>query len=205
METDATTAEHHREHMNEILQKTFRKLYSLSGTLYRESCLYPALKIQGMTIGRGTIMTSPRISWPHKVSLGRRCLIEHGVIFKHDGIWSRDASIRIGNDVFIGAGCEFNIRRGITVGDSSLIASGCRFIDHDHGIQSGSLMRSQEGPEKEIVIGSDVWLGCDVVVLKGVCIGDGAIVGAGAVVTKSVPPGEIWVGVPAAKIGNRPG
>lgn len=157
-----------------------------------------------MVIGRDTIMTSPRVSWPHKVSLGKGCLLEHDVILKHDGIWSPGASIRIGNEVFIGAGCEFNIRRGITVGDSSLIASGCRFIDHDHGIRSGSLMRSQEGPEKEIIIGRDVWLGCDVVVLKGVCIGDGAVVGAGSVITKSVPPGEIWAGVPAAKIGSRP-
>jgi len=156
-----------------------------------------------MVIGRGTIMTSPRVSWPHKVSLGKRCHIEHGVIFKHDGIWSDHASIQIGNEVFIGTGCEFNIRKGISVGDSSLIGSGCRFIDHDHGIQSGALIRSQEGPMKGITIGSDVWLGCHVVVLKGVCIGDGAVVGAGAVVTKSVPPGEIWAGIPAAKIGTR--
>ena len=41
-------------------------------------------------------------------------------------------------------------------------------------------------------------------VLAGVSIGDGAIVGAGAVVTKSVPAGEIWAGVPAKKIGVRP-
>ena len=205
MDAASTSAEKYREHVNEILQKTLQKLCSLADMFYRETCLYPALRLRGMIIGRGTIMTSPRISWPQKVALGRRCLVEHGVIFKHDGIWSSEVSIRIGNEVFIGAGCEFNIRRGITVGDSSLIASGCRFIDHDHGIQSGSLMRSQKGPEQEITIGSDVWLGCDVVVLKGVCIGDGAVVGAGAVVTKSVPPGEIWAGVPAAKIGNRPG
>jgi acetyltransferase-like isoleucine patch superfamily enzyme len=61
----------------------------------------------------------------------------------------------------------------------------------------------QDGPMKEIAIGSDVWLGCHVVVLKGVCIGDGAVVGAGAILTKSVPPGEIWAGIPASKIGTR--
>jgi acetyltransferase-like isoleucine patch superfamily enzyme len=190
--------------VNELLQKFLQRLHSVTEWAYRRTWLYPALKLRGMLIGEGTIMTSPRISWPHKVTLGKRCLIEHGVIFKHDGIWSREASIRIGNEVFIGSGCEFNIRKGITIGDSSLIASGCRFVDHDHGIQSGSLMRSQAGPESEITIGSDVWLGCHVVVLKGVWIGDGAVVGAGAVVTKSVPEGEIWAGVPAVKIGTRP-
>jgi acetyltransferase-like isoleucine patch superfamily enzyme len=190
--------------VNELLQKFLQKLQSFTEGACLRTLLYPALKMRGMLIGEGTTMISPRISWPHKVRLGKRCLIEHGVIFKHDGIWSPDTSIRIGDDVFIGAGCEFNIRKGITIGDSSLIASGCRFVDHDHGIHSGLLMRTQAGPESEIAIGSDVWLGCHVVVLKGVCIGDGAVVGAGAVVTKSIPKGEIWAGVPAVKIGTRP-
>ena len=38
------------------------------------------------------------------------------------------------------------------------------------------------------VIGSDVWVGCNSVVIQGVRVGDGAVIGAGAVVTKDVPP-----------------
>jgi acetyltransferase-like isoleucine patch superfamily enzyme len=64
-------------------------------------------------------------------------------------------------------------------------------------------MRNQPGPEKPIRLGQDVWLGCNVVVLKGIEIGDGAIVAAGAVVTKSIGPREIWAGIPARKIGQR--
>jgi acetyltransferase-like isoleucine patch superfamily enzyme len=199
-----TTNKNRVKHVNKFLQKSFWRLQSLKDLVHRKTWLCPVLRLRGMLIGRGTIMTSPRISWPHKVSLGKHCIIERGVIFKHDGIWSPGVSIRIGNEVFIGDGCEFNIRKGITIGDSSLIASGCRFIDHDHGVQSGSLIRSQAGPEREIRIGRDVWLGCNVVILKGVYIGDGAVVGAGAVVTKSIPSGEIWAGIPARGIGNRP-
>jgi acetyltransferase-like isoleucine patch superfamily enzyme len=47
-------------------------------------------------------------------------------------------------------------------------------------------------------------LGCNVAVLKGVAIGSSPVVGAGAVVTKSIPAGEIWAGVPARKMGERP-
>jgi len=54
-----------------------------------------------------------------------------------------------------------------------------------------------------VVIGRDVWIGCHVVVLPGVTIGDHAVVAAGAVVTKSIPSGEMWGGVPAKKIGER--
>jgi acetyltransferase-like isoleucine patch superfamily enzyme len=64
-------------------------------------------------------------------------------------------------------------------------------------------MRKQSASMRRIKIGCDVWLGCNVTVLKGVNIGGGAVIAAGAVVTKSIPPYEIWGGVPAKKIGER--
>ena len=162
------------------------------------------LRMLGMEIGRNTTLPAVKITWPHQVAIGSNCIMEDGIYFKFDGIRKPGPSIRIGDNVFIGTGCEFNIRRLITIGNDSLIASGCRFIDHDHGVAAGELMRKQHGLEKEITIGRDVWLGCNVVVLKGVTIGDGAVIAAGAVLTKSVLPNEIWGGVPAKKIGERP-
>lgn len=55
----------------------------------------------------------------------------------------------------------------------------------------------------DIVIGNDVWIGYEAVVLAGVTIGDGAIIGARAVVTKDVPPYTIVGGVPARVIRQR--
>lgn len=52
----------------------------------------------------------------------------------------------------------------------------------------------------DIVIGNDVWIGYEAVVMAGVHIGDGSIVGARAVVTKDVPPYTIVGGVPAREI-----
>ena len=70
-------------------------------------------------------------------------------------------------------------------------------------MELGQLIGAQAGYEEEIILGKDVWLGCNVVVLKGVVIGDGAIIGAGSVVTKSIGANEIWAGVPARKISER--
>lgn len=53
------------------------------------------------------------------------------------------------------------------------------------------------------IIGNDVWLGANSLVLKGVKIGDGAVIGAGAVVTKDVPPYAIVGGNPAKVIKMR--
>ena len=54
-----------------------------------------------------------------------------------------------------------------------------------------------------IIIGNDVWLGANVIVVDGVKIGDGAIVAAGSVVTKDIPPYTIVGGVPAKIIKYR--
>ncbi|WP_197138550.1 acyltransferase [Crateriforma conspicua] len=163
------------------------------------------LRLRGMQLGHGnSIGRQMRVTWPHQVKIGNECLFERDVILKFDGIWQTGPRMRFGDKVFVGTGCEFNIRAGIAVGNDCLIASGCRFVDHDHGIERSALMRSQPGPESPIEIGPDVWIGCNCVVLKGVKIGQGAIVGAGAVVTKSIPDYEIWAGVPAKKIAKRP-
>lgn len=55
----------------------------------------------------------------------------------------------------------------------------------------------------DIVIGNDVWIGYEAVILAGVTIGDGAIIGTRAVVTKDVPPYTIVGGVPAKPIRKR--
>ena len=55
----------------------------------------------------------------------------------------------------------------------------------------------------DIVIGNDVWIGYEAVIMAGVHIGDGAIVGTRAVVTKDVPTYTIGGGVPAKEIRKR--
>lgn len=55
----------------------------------------------------------------------------------------------------------------------------------------------------DIVVGNDVWIGYEAVIMAGVTIGDGAIIGARAVVTKDVSPYTIVGGVPAKPIRRR--
>ena len=64
-------------------------------------------------------------------------------------------------------------------------------------------IRSAWDNKGDIVIGSDVWIGYEAVILSGVTVGDGAIIGTRAVVTKDVPPYTVVGGVPAKPIRKR--
>jgi len=55
----------------------------------------------------------------------------------------------------------------------------------------------------DVVVGNDVWIGEDALILSGVRVSDGAVIGARAVVTKDVPPYGIVVGAPAKLIRYR--
>lgn len=55
----------------------------------------------------------------------------------------------------------------------------------------------------DVIIGNDVWLGAEAVIMSGVKIGDGAVVGARAVVTTDIAPYEIYAGNPARLVRKR--
>lgn len=160
-------------------------------------------RLLGAKIGKSSSISKIFITWPHQVAIGQNCILEHFVYFHFDGIYKFGPNIKIGNSVFLGTSCEFNIRKSISIGNNCLIAAGTRFIDHDHNISGTGKHPQKDGLEKEIVVHDHVWVGANAVILKGVTINEGAVVAAGAVVTHSIPPNEIWAGVPAKRIGIR--
>lgn len=189
----------------------WKKFSSKSFFRLRESCkawLFLPLRIaywslQGMRIGSDTTFSSLHVTWPHQVRIGRKCRIEHEVYFHFDDIYRPGPNILIGDECFIGSGCEFNISQRIEIGNYCQIASGTRFVDHNHGTAPGTLIFQQHCTSSKISIGEDVWIGANAVILEGVEIGSGAVVAAGAVVTRPVPSNAIVGGVPARIIRYR--
>ncbi len=123
-----------------------------------------------------------------------------------------NVSFRNGERITIGAGSHIgehsiiwagNTTGRITFGQKCLLAPHVTITASNYGTAPGEFIMDQPKIEEDIVIGSDVWLGANTVVLAGVTIGDGAIVAAGAVVTKDVAAGAIVGGVPAKVIGQR--
>ncbi len=92
----------------------------------------------------------------------------------------------------------------ITIGDFGGLGANSNIYDTDFHCIDAFKRRSQvnilEASYKEVKIGKDVWIGANVIILKGVEIGDEAVIAAGSVVVKSVPPKTIYAGNPAKKI-----
>lgn len=130
-------------------------------------------------------------------------------------------SVTIGKGTVIGMHCQFdrttkigrfsyighhsNIRGNVHINDYFLCADNVVFAGKDHSwgeIGKPTILTSE--PEIPMTtVGKDVWIGRNSTIMRGVHIGDGSIVAAGSVLTKSVPSGEIWGGVPARKIKDR--
>lgn len=58
-------------------------------------------------------------------------------------------------------------------------------------------------PKGDTIIGNDVWIGTEAIIMPGIKVGDGAIIGARSVVTKDIPPYSIAIGAPAKIIKKR--
>ncbi len=115
-------------------------------------------------------------------------------------------NVNAGAKLSLGSGymnhdCVIDCFSSITIGYGVVISERVVIRDSDnHAITStenGELKSDEKPAAVPIVIQDHVWLGMNVVVLKGVTIGEGAIVAAGSVVTKDVPSHCLVAGVPA--------
>lgn len=96
-------------------------------------------------------------------------------------------------------------KRKVTIGNSVSIAAYCYIIDTNHGTKASQQIRKQKDDVAEggIVIGDDVWIGAQCMIIKGAKIGNGAVIGANSLVNSEITDNAIAVGSPAKVIGFR--
>jgi acetyltransferase-like isoleucine patch superfamily enzyme len=118
--------------------------------------------------------------------------------------------ITMGSHCYVGDNSKLWSGVRLSIGDRVLIAHNSSIFDCDtHPMNARERHRQYveiitRGHPAEINLGEDpvtieddVWIGCNVVVLKGVTIGRGAVIGAGSIVTDDVPPYVLAAGNPA--------
>lgn len=108
--------------------------------------------------------------------------------------------LEIGDGVFIGAGVNIRAAGGaITIGAGSAIGQHTVLVAANHRVERDAAHIGTPWDESRtgVQLGRNVWVGAGCVLLPGTVVGDNAVVAAGAVVTGTVPPDELWGGVPA--------
>jgi acetyltransferase-like isoleucine patch superfamily enzyme len=88
----------------------------------------------------------------------------------------------------------------IRIGNHVTITAGVRFITHDGAVWVFRERYPDVDVVAPIVIGNNVFVGTNALLLPGVAIGDNCVIAAGAVVTRDVPAGSVAAGVPARRI-----
>ncbi|MHA2230893.1 MAG: acyltransferase [Candidatus Hodarchaeales archaeon] len=122
------------------------------------------------------------------------------------------ASLRCGYNIYLGLNSRINQyccvwaseNSKITLGDNVLMGPGVKIFSSNYTTEHTEVpMNVQPYVEKDILIGNDVWLGSNSIVVAGVKIGDGSIIAAGSVVTRDIPEYVIAGGIPAKPIKSR--
>lgn len=148
---------------------------------------------QGIVLGNNLVLNSGELSNP--LGLNHRCIIRTITPL---------AKITIGNNVSMSGGAVV-ARQEITIGNNVMIGANCHIIDSDQHPLAPCLRMQFDIDSiatQKVSIEDNVWLGMNVIVLKGVVIGANSIIGAGSVVSRSIPSNSVAAGNPARVIRN---
>jgi acetyltransferase-like isoleucine patch superfamily enzyme len=116
-----------------------------------------------------------------------------------------EGSITFGDN----SGCSAAVlssRSRIDIGDNVNIGANVRIFDHDFHSLDFFARRDADADKAgcrtaPVVIGNDVFIGTNAIILKGVTVGDRSVIGAGAVVSlKEIPPDSLVIGNPAKAV-----
>ncbi len=128
--------------------------------------------------------------------LGKRSVVE-----SYCCINNAVGDVIIGDHTRIGIHCT--VIGPVCIGSHVNLAQGIVVTALNHQFTDKNRRIDEQGiTTKPVVIGDDVWIGANAVILPGVTIGQHCVVAAGAVVTKDVPDNVIVAGVPAKIIGS---
>lgn len=154
-------------------------------------------------LGAGSrVLGSRFIIFSKGAHIGRYAWIE--ALHKYNGC-SFLPDIHVGRNFGAADRLHLSCVNKIVIGDYCLFGSGVYISDHNHGVYSGASQSSPNEPpisrkllsRGPVFIGSNVWIGDNVIIIGPVSVGDGAIIGANSVVVKDIPSNVIAVGAPA--------
>jgi acetyltransferase-like isoleucine patch superfamily enzyme len=133
------------------------------------------------------------------IRFGRFSWIGDGTKIRcHEGV------VEIGAKTVMGQDCTISAYQHVRIGEQCVVADRAMFIDFDHGIiEVERPIRRQGIYKRDLIVGSNVWIGYGACFLRGVRVGDNSVIGTNAVVARDVPANAVVGGVPARMLRMR--
>lgn len=182
--------------------KKISSLYKIA-SIGLEFCESPMFKNRALHI-LSNVYIDNRTGDPKKLRIGNYCNISCRIVLHSE------AELIVGDYVYMNSNCSLNVFNTVTIGSNCLFGPNVVIWDSDnHPLDSKlRLEQSIEIPKVaslkshglgggDVVIGDNVWIGMDCLILGGVKIGEGAVIAASSVVVKDIPPYVLAAGVPA--------
>lgn len=104
---------------------------------------------------------------------------------------SKHGLLELGNNVALGKNVSIYCFEKIKIGDYSELGQDTKIYDHDHDFRVEGGYKERKFKTSPVVIGENVWIGCNVVILRGTKIGNNCVVGAGCVLKGEYPDNTV--------------
>ncbi len=194
--------------MNDLRGYIFVRLRYVRINIFRTVCsLWTGLSmaIRGISFGSGIkfygIPVMVRMI-DSKIRIGRNCSFRSDFSSNLVGVNRKCliTTLRRNSEILIGDNSGFSgtviaAAGSIRIGKNVLCGANTTITDFDwHGIMPDK--RNVPDEAKPVVIGDNVWVGLNTVILKGVTIGENTVIGANSLVTRDIPPNVIAAGNP---------
>ena len=138
------------------------------------------------------------------IKIGDNFTIKRNSIINCTGVYKElGLGITIGNNVGISENCIIYARGLIKISDDVIIGPSTIIVSENHIFEDTTKPIKIQGTSRVgINIESGAWIGANAKILDGVTIGKNSVIAAGSVVTRSVPAGAVYAGIPAKDIST---
>lgn len=113
-----------------------------------------------------------------KLSLGKMVRIRSGSKIKI----RNGAEVQIGDNTFLNHGCMIISHAKIIIGEDVQFGPNVLIYDHDHDFRAKNGLKDLKYKTSPVYIGDNVWVGANVIILRGTRIGNNSVIGAGSVI-----------------------
>ncbi len=119
------------------------------------------------------------------IEIGKQSILKLGKMIRMRSgskVIVRDkADIHIGDNTFLNYGCIIVGHEKIYIGNNVQFGPNVLIYDHDHDFRADNGLKNLKYKSSPVIIGDNVWIGANTVILRGTKIGDNCVVGAGSV------------------------